>query len=280
MILDKQAIARHFSRSAGSYQAAAVLQQRVAAEMIERLDLVNIEPRVILDLGCGPVFKARQLGKRFNKAMVLGMDLSPAALRQSRPRRRLFQRFHLLCADAEAVPLQENSIDLVFSNLMLPWCDPRTVFEQCWRILKPGALLVFSSYGPDTLRELRTAWQDVDDSPHVHPFIDMHDLGDCLGQCGFTQTVMDCERYTLTYTDVRAVLRDLQDTGAVNANIRRRKSLTGRKRFQRFVKSYENQCHGNGQIAATCEAVFAHTWVPLAKSRVGEEISSLAVTLK
>ena len=124
------------------------------------------------------------------------------------------RRFARVQAAAERLPLADASVDLILSNLMLQWCDPDAVFAEFRRVLAPSGLLCFTSFGPDTLRELRSAWSKVDSRTHVHQFIDMHDIGDALVRAGFSSPVLDVERYTLTYLDVGRLAADLKNTGA------------------------------------------------------------------
>ena len=171
------------------------------------------------------------------------------------------RRFARLCADAERLPLANGSADLVISNLMLQWCDPDAVFAEFRRVLAPQGLLTFSTFGPDTLRELRRAWAEVDSHTHVHQFIDMHDIGDALVRGGFASPVLDVERYTLTYPDVRRVAADLKATGAHNATMGRARGLTGRRQFAAVETAYE-ALREDGRLPATYEVVFAHAWTP------------------
>jgi malonyl-CoA O-methyltransferase len=181
-------------------------------------------------------------------------------------------RIERLCAEAEAVPLPDASVELVFSNLMLPWCeDVDAVFAEVARILKPRGLFTFSTFGPDTLVELRAAWGEADSDSRVHRFTDMHDLGDGLVRAGLAEPVLDVSRYTLTYPEVGALMRDLKATGAQNAASGRPRGLTGRGRLQAMAGAYES-FRTQGALPATHEVVFGQAWgaVPGARRRRGE----------
>jgi len=178
---------------------------------------------------------------------------------------RRLSRSRFINADAEALPFAERSFDLVFSNLALQWCDPDAVFRECRRVLRPGGLLLFTTFGPDTLKELRAAWRVVDSDPHVHAFIDMHDLGDALVRARFADPVMDVENLTLTYPDVPNLLRELKAIGAHNAATTRSASLTGKAHFARFVQAYEVFRRADERIPASYEAVYGHAWVSQAE---------------
>jgi malonyl-CoA O-methyltransferase len=260
-------VARSFDRAARSYAAAAVLQARVRTELLARLDLVRLAPDSALDLGCGTGVGALALARRYRRGRVLALDLSPAMLREALRRRRPWRRFAALCGDAARLPLAARSVDLVFSNLMLQWCgDPEQVFRECARVLRPGGLLTFTSFGPDTLKELRAAWASADGYTHVNRFIDMHDLGDALLRAGLAEPVMDVERYTLTYTDVRALMRDLKAIGAHNVNAGRPRGLTGRRALERMTSAYE-RARRDGRLPATYEVVYGQAWAPVGAPR-------------
>ena len=260
-------VARSFGRAARSYDAAAVLQTRVRDELLSRLDMVRLEPTLVVDLGCGTGVAAAVLRRRYRRSLVLSVDLSLAMLREGARRRRPWRRFAGVCADAARLPLADGSTDLVFSNLMLQWCtDPETVFRECARTLRPGGLLTFASFGPDTLRELRAAWAAADGYTHVNRFIDMHDLGDALLRAGLAEPVMDAERYTLTYPDVRALMRDLKAIGAHNVNAGRPRGLMGRRAIERMAAAYELR-RREGRLPATYEVVYGQAWAPTAPGR-------------
>jgi malonyl-CoA O-methyltransferase len=165
-----------------------------------------------------------------------------------------------VCGDIERLPIATGSVDLAVSNLALQWCDPLAAFTEFRRVLAPGGLLVFTTFGPDTLKELRAAWQAADAGPHVHGFLDMHDLGDLLVHAGFADPVLDVDRLTLTYGEVLDVLRDLKALGAHNAAASRTRGLTGKQRFARFRAAYEAR-RRDGMIPATYEVVYGHAWV-------------------
>jgi malonyl-CoA O-methyltransferase len=263
--LDKRRMRESFEHATDTYDAVAVLQREIADRLLARLEVVRLKPQVILDIGCGTGYDARKLMKRYPRARVLGLDIVEAMANRARRNsglwRRLTCRGGFACGDAERLPLAPASVDMIVSNLALQWCDPRTVFAEARRVLRPGGLLMFTTFGPDTLRELRDAWRAADDAPHVHAFIDMHDIGDMLIHAGFTDPVMDMEPFTLTYASVMEVMRDIKQLGAHNVALNRTRGLTGKTRFSRFRMAYESRAQ-NGKIPATYEAVYGHAWVP------------------
>lgn len=258
--LDRGAVARAFDRASGSYDAVARLQTHVRGELLERLDYVQLVPSVVLDLGAGTGHATRALRRRYSRALVVAADFSPGMLKAAGRQRTLWRRFERVCADAYRLPFASASIDLVFSSLMLQWCeDLDAVFGEIRRVMKPGGLLTFSSLGPDTLRELRGAWAAVDDAAHVNRFIDMHDVGDALGRAGFADPVLDVDRHVDHYREVRDLMHDLKSLGAHNVASARRRGLTGRRAIAAMIAAYESQRRPEG-LPATYEVVYGSAW--------------------
>lgn len=271
--LDKQLIRDSFERAAAHYDEVAVLQREVGSRMLERLDLVRINPEVIVDVGCGTGVATTALMKKYRKARVVGLDIAQGMLTSARKRAPWFRKLYCVCGDAENLPLGEASCDMIFSNLTLQWCgELEQVFREFKRALKPGGLLMFSTLGPDTLKELRHSWAMADGFNHVNAFIDMHDIGDALMRVQLAEPVMDAERLTLTYKDVFDLMRDLKTLGAHNVTAGRAPGLTGRKRLQAMRDAYE-QFRSNGLLPATYEVVYGHAWAPQHSeiSRSGQE---------
>jgi malonyl-CoA O-methyltransferase len=282
-MLDKRSLRHAFERAAAGYDDAAVLQRAIADRLLARLDVVRRVPVSVLDVGSGTGYVARALQRRYPRARLTAADLAHAMVRQARARTR-WRRWLMrspgafVCADLEQLPFADASFDLVVSNLTLQWCDPPTVFAECRRVLRPGGLFLFTSFGPDTLAELRAAWHAVDERPHVHGFADMHDLGDLLLRAGFADPVLDVERLTLTYADVLGVLRDLKRLGAHNAARGRARGLTGKRAFARFRQAYET-LRTDGRIPATYEAVYGLAWAPETRAPARTADGAVAIPL-
>ena len=277
--IERGEVRRAFDRAAATYDAAAELQRRVRDELLSRLDYVKLEPAAVLDLGAGTGHAALALKRRYPASTVLAVDLAESMLREARRRQTLFRRFQRVCADAAALPLRSASVELVFSSLMLQWCDvPDGVFAECRRVLRPGGLLSFTTFGPDTLVELRRAWAATDDGVHVSRFLDMHDVGDALVRAGFAEPVMDVDRVTLTYAEVRDLMRDLKAIGAHNAASGRRRGLTGRSTFARVVDAYERE-RRDGRLPATYEVVYGHAWAPAVDGRRADSSGEVRVPI-
>ena len=172
---------------------------------------------------------------------------------------RRLDRAAAITGDAEHLPLRDGSIDLIFANLLLPWCDPGEVFREASRVLRNGGLLLFTTVGPDTLGEVRQAWSEVDDGLHVHGFADMHDLGDLANRAGLAEPVLDIDRLTVTYPDVGGLVSDLRACGATNVAHGRRSQLTGRSRWNAFRERLESQRTEAG-LSIGVELIFGQAW--------------------
>lgn len=265
--VDSRQVRRNFARAAAGYDAAAVLQREVASRMLERLDYVKIDPERVLDLGCGTGLSLTALSERYPKAQVLGADLSEAMLQAGRRQRSRLRwllpfmrgnRTSLVSADATALPFGAAAMGMVWSNLMLQWLDdPVPAFREMHRTLDVGGLLMFSTFGPDTLKELRGSFSDGYE--HTQRFTDMHDLGDMLIECGFADPVMDVEVLTMTYSTLDDLFRDLRQSGASCAMQTRNRGLTGRQGWQSARAEYEKRVR-DGRFPATFEVVYGHAW--------------------
>jgi malonyl-CoA O-methyltransferase len=286
----KRAIRRSFERAAPGYDEAAFLQQEVARRLDDHLDGIKFDPALILDAGCGTGFAFELLKARFPKATLVGLDIAHAMLRQAHARHgrtsgwrglllRLASntsRLATLCADLECLPLKSNSVDLVWSNLALQWVDDlEATFRGVHRILKPGGLFLFATFGPDTLKELRAASSGIDGHHHVNSFVDMHDIGDVLVHSGFSDPVMEMEHVTLTYDALSGLLRDLKAIGAHIVKQGARGGLMGKTAWRRLEQNYE-RFRQDGRLPATYEVVYGHAWAG-AKDRLedGRQIIQL-----
>jgi malonyl-CoA O-methyltransferase len=274
--LDKAGVRAAFDRAGATYEASAAVQSQVAQELLSRLEPFEFRPGAILDLGAGTGRFAARLKERYRRARVMAVDLSPGMLREAARHQRLLRRFERVCADAARLPLKSASIDIVFSNLMLQWCDPLDdVLGEVRRVLKPQGFFVFSTFGPDTLKELRHAWAEADGYNHVNRFLDMHDVGDAMVRAGLLEPVLDVERLQVAYSDALSLMRDLKAIGARNVTAGRPRSLTGRARLQRVLTAYEAM-RKDGGLPATYEVVYGAAWgpggKPTAPVRAGEVI--------
>lgn len=236
--------------------------------MAERLSLVQLPVRRILDAGCGTGGAASWLQQRFAGAAIVELDASERMLAQRTTRRwsnwlRIGRRNarYPVCADFQMLPLATAAFDLVWSNLALHWAEDLPVaLAEASRVLRPGGLLMFSVFGPDTLRELRLA--TADDGFRVNQHVDMHDIGDMLVRCGYADPVMDMEQVTLTYDDLAALLRDLRAHGSTPFAAEEAQGLRARSHFLRTVSRYEQFRARDGRLPATFEVIYGHAWKP------------------
>ena len=260
--LDRAAVRKAFGRAAESYDDAAVLQREVANRMLERLDYIMATPKRILDLGAGTGEHTAQLARRYKGAQVIGLDLAEPMLKQLRRRSSWRRPLRPVCADIQSLPFADNSIDLIFSSLAVQWCSSLDeAFSEFKRVLRPGGFVLFSTFGPDTLKELRSSWSEVDNHVHVNDFIDMHDIGDAMLRSQLAQPVMDVETFTLTYPNIFSLMRELKDIGAHNVAGERVRGLTSRARMQALQAAYEKWRH-DGVLPASYEVVYGHCWAP------------------
>ncbi|HPY39384.1 MAG TPA: malonyl-ACP O-methyltransferase BioC [Thiolinea sp.] len=251
-----------FDRAAKTYDEAALLQREIGERLVERLDYVRLNPQLVLDLGCGTGKISQALLSRYPQAAVMGVDLALAMVETTKQRTGIAG----VCADVQRLPFQDECAELLISNLMLQWCnDLLAVFQECARVLRPEGLFTFTTFGPDTLYELRHSWGQVDGYTHASRFVDMHDVGDALLAAGFRDPVMDREVITVTYPAVKGLLQDLKAIGANNATLGRNRGLTGKQRLQAFYQAYEAYKLEDGLYPATYEVIYGHAWAPKIK---------------
>lgn len=240
-------------------QSENVIARRCGAELRERLDLINLQPQAILDLGGGMGLESRELANKYPEALVVGLDNCVDAasdLKAVAPP----DAWSACFGDAHELPFKDHCFDFVFANLILPWTDSTDALKEVARVLKPGGLMLLATFGPDTLVELRAAWADVDNKPHGHAFIDMHDLGDTILQAGFLEPVMDVDVVGLTYLSVEGLVKDLRMLGGTNALVDRRRSLTGKSRWQTFKSAYGSSSADSDRLRATFELIYGVAW--------------------
>lgn len=270
--LNPQRVRRSFGKAAADYDRYAVLQRTITERLLESFELIDINPRRILDLGAGTGFGARLLKQQFKRASIVQVDLSQDMLalsRQNSP--RFFSGQHFVCADAGRLPFQTAQFDMIFSSLMLQWCSNLDeVLSGLAGLLKPGGLFIFASLGPDTLKELRECWRRVDDDVHVNTFIDMHDIGDALIRSGLNEPVLGVEHIKLLYDDAKTLMRELKGIGARNANTGQRTTLTGKRRLQQVLTHYES-FRSDDKLPATYEAIYGHCWKPASARDTGHQ---------
>lgn len=291
--LDFAEVRRAFDHAAASYDAHAVLQREVCDRLLDRLDYMALQPARVLDVGCGTGYGLAQLRSRYTEAELVALDIAPAMLAQARSKlpqlswaQRTLASFtskssspvQFVCADMDRLPLGANRVNLVWSSLALQWAhDLEATLKGFHRVLAPGGLLMFATFGPDTLKELRTAFAAIDDAPHVNRFVDLHDIGDMLIHTGFASPVMEMDMLTLTYADLKTLMRDLKGIGAHNAAAARRRGLLGKTAWTKLEQAYEAN-RSDGRLPATFEVIYGHAWVG-DKTRLedGRQVIQLAI---
>ncbi|MBK6597160.1 MAG: malonyl-ACP O-methyltransferase BioC [Proteobacteria bacterium] len=259
--LHKSRVSASFDAASSRYDAAAQLQETVRNELLERLLELRFEPRTILDLGAGTGVATQTLKRHFPKALIVAADFAPAMLRVAAKRSSWLRPFHRVVADAQQLPFQNARFDLVFSSLMFQWCDNLAKpLAEVRRVLRPTGCFVMSTFGPDTLSELRHAWaQAGDNANHVSRFLDVHDVGDALLRAGLTEPVLDVDRLVLQYDRALDLMHELKTIGARNATQGRQRGLTSKGQLAAVIAAYET-LRRDGKLPATYEVVYATAW--------------------
>ncbi len=283
--IDLQRVRDDFAQAASSYDAAAVVQHEICTRTLERVDMLKFDASIILDIGTGTGRSVQGLNKRFSNCQIIATDIALPMLQQCKKtylhQSVDMQNKYLVCNAAEQLPLADESVDLIFSTSTFQWCaDINLVFQECKRVLKPQGNLIFSSFGPDTLRELRQCWASIDQLSHVHEFIDMHHIGDALLANQFNDPVVDMELLTVQYQSVRQLLQDLKDTGSRGKfNDSSPKGLTGKEKYQQLINAYEQLRDENGALPASYEVIYgyAHKSAPASKTGQGEHEISVPI---
>ncbi len=258
--LEPTQVIRTFNRAAMSYDDVARLQMQVGEGLFERLAGVKSQPKTVLDVGTGTGYLLAGLKQRYKHAQIYAIDIAENMLHQARKKNRQWFRcsHYFICSDAHQLPLANQSIDLLISNLTLQWChNLQQVLQEFARVLSPEGVLIFSTLGPDTLKELRHSWAMVDQASHVNQFVDMHELGDVLYQAGLVDPVMDVDWLTYHYPDVYGLMRELKNLGAHNVTAGKPLGLMGKNKFKAMLTAYEQYRVPKG-LPATYEVVYGH----------------------
>jgi len=262
---DTSQVRESFNAAVDSYDEHAVLQREIADRLIDKLDFIKLEPKIILEIGSGTGYCTHLLKKLYPSSFVIALDIADLMLQSTKSKlgfiQKLKKQISFTCADAAYLPFQDNCVDFIFSNLTLQWCpDLRQVFNEFYRVLNPNGLLMFSSFGPDSLKELRSAWSTVDNFSHVNEFVDMHDIGDDMLNSKLADPVLDMEMLTLTYKNIFDLMRDLKSVGAHNINQTRNHGLTGKGQLEKLKQAYE-QFRVDGVLPLSYEVVYGHAWI-------------------
>ncbi|MBT8448272.1 MAG: methyltransferase domain-containing protein [Gammaproteobacteria bacterium] len=260
---------RQIRRHNDTYGSYSDVKHLLAQRLLERFDLVQLAPDTILDLACADGFSTIKLEERFNKCRVLGLDISPQQLATAKQDTGWFKKRRYVCGLETEIPLQTASMDCIYSNLLPSWlAHPLDIFTSCKRVIKDNGLILFSTLGPDSFKELQKAWQRVDPGfAHSHQFVDMHDIGDALSRSGFSGIVMESEPLVIEYDSASEMHQDLIKTGHANLNPERRKTLLGKGRYQSYIEALTRS---QGKINCTIEVVYGHAWAGYSKAKIPE----------
>lgn len=259
---DKRLIGRSFGAAAERYDGLAELQRRVGEKLLSRLAGMSLGSKRIVDAGSGTGYLATRLIELYPKADLVALDIAEGMLRFAKSRYGESGAGRLVCGDAEAMPFRDRSIDLVFSNVAIQWCSGLdSVFREIGRVLRPGGVALFSTFGAETLKELRSAWASVDDYSHVNRFGDSAAVRSALREAGFQEIDVAAEVHRLEYGSVYDLMRELKGLGAHNVTLDRPRHLTGKGALRRMIAAYERQSGGSG-LDATFEVVYGRARGP------------------
>lgn len=254
-------ISKSFNAQASQYEKAAKVQHEIGARLLERLHYLKINPRYILDLGCGPGRFSRELALLYPKAQVIGLDLAPAMLIEARKKQGWRRKWSLVTADMNRMPFASGVFDLVFANQVIHWANPLDqVFRELNRVMNVNGCFMFTTLGPDTFKELNACWAAVNSYAHVNHFADMHDVGDLLLSEFFLDPVMDMELLTAHYGALTQLVDSLKKQGVKNINSARNRGLTGKGAWNAFSEQYKKLCTSDGKYPLTYEVVYGHAW--------------------
>ncbi|MEE9397928.1 MAG: malonyl-ACP O-methyltransferase BioC [Methylococcales bacterium] len=255
---EKQGAKRSFSRAASRYDEIAMLQKEVGNNLLARLPSENLREKRILDVGAGTGFCSTKLASMTNEVIVL--DISTGMLNEAK--NNVPGTARIICGDAEALPLRSESIDVIFSNLALQWCvNLDALFSDLYRVLKPGGLLLFSSFGPSTLHELKLAWESVDQNSHVNEFYSVSDLSLKMCRYGFSSPTIEVETKKIQYASAMSLMGELKGIGAGNVTRGRFRGMTGKAKLLQVIKRYE-EIGVEQEILATFELLYGRALKP------------------
>ena len=257
----KSEICKAFDAQAKHYEKAALAQFEIGNRLFERLQYIKLNPRYILDLGCGTGQVSHQLKQQYPKATVVGFDLAHAMLTQAKAKHTWRKKWDLVQGDMMSLPFANGVFDLVFANQSIHWTESLSaLMRELNRVMSPKACFLFSTVGPDTMKELKQAWAEVDSYIHVNQFLDMHDIGDILLAEQFLDPVVDMEMLTIHYPNLSTLLQALKMQGVRNIHPQRRLGLIGKKQWLRFESILKTNCTREGKIPLSYEVIYGQAW--------------------
>ena len=267
VMINKEYKRKSFNRAALTYDSCSDLQDRISDNLIHRLNSIELNPINILDLGCGTGRNGIKLRRKYEMSEIINYDFSENMLREARQKQQLISSkkdkispYSYICADIEEIPIEENSLDLVWSSSTIQWCNKLdSVFDQVKKILRPGGLFIFSTFGPNTLNELREITENLSKEKKTNIFIGIDSISDSLMYSGFSPPILDVENFKVTYKDVRKLFFDIKGIGATNGNVSKNSGLSGKSFTKNIIKNYEIY-RKNNLLPASYEVIYGHTW--------------------
>ena len=258
--IDKKRVRQSFASAADTYDGLATLQRQVGHDLLAMFEIAFTD-NIVMDIGCGTGFMTKELMLTSSVQKLFAVDIAYSMLEAARLKLKDLETVHYICADAEFIPLQKQAVNKIVSNLALQWCQNLTqVFEGFNHGLKPGGQLVFSTFGPATLQELKQAWSEVDDYTHVNEFYTVDEITIFLQQAGFGSIQIESKCYQSNYQAVIDLMRELKGIGAKNMLSGRNKKTTSKAQMEKMVKAYEKY-RINKLIPATYEIIFVSAGV-------------------
>lgn len=248
---EKHKIATAFSRAAKQYDAIANYQQATGNQLLTQLITVlsgeqRTSPLHILDAGCGTGYFSQKLTQQGYQVTALDLSVGMLDVAQAKSAADRY-----LCADMEAIPLEDQSVDVVFSNLAVQWCPDMTrVLSELYRVTKRGGIVAFSTLGENSLAELSMAWKALDDAPHVNTFLSFQQMND---SCGMWRNQLSLQKDTLYFSGITELLHSLKGIGATHLTAGRKTGLMTRQRLQQLAIAYPTTEQG---LPLTYQTVF------------------------